>query len=164
MGKYAEITIKETTKELLDILKKQTNDRNINRINCLIHLKEKKFRTRQELSNHIGCHIRTMERWLKDYKSNGLEQMLYSGTRNSLPTVITLEVQQGLKDVVCDQDKGFASYVQAKDWVVKEYSIELNYNTIRQHLIKYHKTKIKSPRKSHVKKDKEAASAFLKTA
>ncbi|MDA8693113.1 hypothetical protein N9L92_03555, partial [Saprospiraceae bacterium] len=162
-GKYAEINVKETTTELLDILKKQTIERNKIRVKCLIYLKKKKYRTQRELSDHIGYNIRTMERWLKEYKTGGIEQMLYSGTRNSSPTLIPLEVQQGLKEVVLDKDKGFASYVQAQEWVAQKYSIELNYNTIRQHLIKYYKTKIKSPRKSHVKKDKEAASAFLKT-
>jgi len=163
MGKQLNITIKETKKELLKELKTQTIDRNKTRINCLIHLKESKFKTRQELSDYLGCHLRTMERWITKYRLGGIKEMLYYASRQSSPSLIPKEVQQGLKQMVFNADKGFSSYVQAQEWVKQEYSVKLQYNTIRQHLIKYHKTKIKSPRKSHIKKDKQAEETFLKT-
>ena len=163
MGKYATISLSETLVELKSLLKSQTNSKNITRVNCLIHLKNSKFKTRQELSDYLGCDKRTMERWLAKYKEGGLANMLYKPTRNSTPHVIPVNVQQDLKQRVEDAEKGFSSYVQAQQWVNQKYGLDLKYNTVRQHLINYHKTKIKSPRKSHVKKDIEASEAFLKT-
>jgi len=163
MGIQSKIVIKESIEELQYLLKKEKNVRNLKRLNCLIFLKANKFERRQELSDYLGCHLRTIERWLSNYHSLGLQGIFYSESRNSSPSSIPSEVQLGLAQQVDNPEKGFASYVQAQQWVSDTYSIELKYNTVRQHLIKYHKTKIKTPRKSHVKKDEQAIEVFLKT-
>jgi len=62
-----------------------------------------------------------------------------------------------------NSELGFSSYVEAQKWVAIEHKVHLKYNTIREHLIRRYKTKIKSARKSHVKKDIKAVEAFLKT-
>jgi len=163
MGKQSKIIIKETIEELQILLKKEKNIRNVKRLNCLLFIKESKFLTRQELSDYLGHHLRTIERWLNRYQSGGIQGLFYPESRNSAPTAIPIEVQKGLAEQVADCDKGFASYVQAQQWISDTYSVDIEYNTVRQHLIKYHRTKIKSPRKSHIKKDEQAVEAFLKT-
>ena len=75
---------------------------------------------------------------------------------------ISLEVHQGLEARLNTADKGFLSYVSAQQWVKKEYAIELSYNTLRAYMIDFFGTKIKRPRKSHVKKSEEATADFLK--
>jgi len=90
--------------------------------------------------------------------------MLLPNKRNRKPYVIPEEVDQALAKRVKDSNGGFSSYKEAQQWVNSEYGLDLKYNTIREHLIRYYKTKIKTPRKSHVKKDDQAVDAFLKTA
>ena len=40
--------------------------------------------------------------------------------------------------------------------------MNINYHTLRYHLIKHSEAKLKTPRKSHVKKDDRVIDAFLK--
>ena len=47
--------------------------------------------------------------------------------------------------------------------VLKNYSVEINYHTLRSFMIVNFGTKLKQPRKSHYKKDEEAFEAFKKT-
>jgi transposase len=56
-----------------------------------------------------------------------------------------------------------AGLSNAQDWVKKEFGVEIKYQRIREYLIQHFRTKTKSPRKSHIKKDKQAEEAFLKT-
>ncbi|OEK07404.1 hypothetical protein A8C32_18395 [Flavivirga aquatica] len=75
---------------------------------------------------------------------------------------ITEEVHDGLSERLNDQEQGFLSYVQAVQWVKETYGIEYKYNTLRDYMIDFFGTKIKQPRKSHIKKSQEAVTDFLK--
>ena len=163
MGKYAEFNIKESIEDLRGMLKKQTSGKNMLKLNCLIHIKDKRFKTRQELCNFLGLNKRTQERWVNRYKRGGLSSYLAPTIRNTTAYLIPKDVQEGLKECVYDSKVGFSSYVQAQQWVKEQYGLELKYNTIRQFLINKYKTKIKQPRKSHIKKEIGAEEAFLKT-
>lgn len=57
----------------------------------------------------------------------------------------------------------FLGYWDAQHWVNHTYGIEVKYHLLRHYLIQHFKTKLKSPRKSHYKKDVAAQEAFLKT-
>ena len=80
-----------------------------------------------------------------------------------LSKIITPIIHQGLEQKVNDPHNPFPGYWEAQDWVQQEYGIEIKYQRIREYMIQHFKTKIKSPRKSHIKKDKQAEEAFLKT-
>jgi hypothetical protein len=49
------------------------------------------------------------------------------------------------------------------DWIEKEFNKQVKYNTLLKYSIKNFGSKVKVARKSHVKKDEEAVSAFKKT-
>lgn len=163
MGKYAELTIQESIEDLTKLLKKQTKGKIILKLNCLIHIKRNSFKTRQDLCDFLGINKRTQERWINKYKHGGLANYLSPTTRNTTAYKIPENVREGLRKCVHDSDVGFSSYVQAQQWVKDQYGVELQYNTIRQFLINKFKTKIKQPRKSHIKKKIGAEEAFLKT-
>jgi len=163
MARISRLTIREDIKELQTVLKKQTMYKNVNRIQALIYIKENRFSTRLELSSHLGITKRCLENWLSSYRKGGINQMLISGKRNRTSNLISKEIHEALKKRVMNSNEGFSSYVEAKSWIASTYGLELKYNTVREHLIRHFKTKIKQPRKSHVKKDKQAVAAFLKT-
>ena len=129
----------------------------------MLFIKTNKFATRQELADYLGCHKRTMERWLAKYKSGGLEEMLIPDVLDRKSHIVTPEIHQGLYNRVHDEKQGFQSYVDAQQWVKEEFDVDMTYHWIRAYMIQHFKTKIKQPRKSHVKKDIEAGTAFLKT-
>ena len=163
MGKKAYLDITESIPELQKILVKQQSLKEEKRVRCLIEIKSAKFVTRQELADYLGVHIRTMERWINNYKSGGIVEMLQDKPKIKQSKIITPIIHQGLEQKVNDPHNPFLGYWDAQNWVKQEYGVEIKYQRIREYLIQHFKTKTKSPRKSHVKKDKQAEEAILKT-
>ena len=163
MGRISKLEINESANDLRRNLKLQKLNKNRDRIQSLIHLKENTFGSRELLSLHLGISLRTLERWINLYMKGGLATLLLPEKRNRKSYLIPDKVDAALAQKVNNREVGFASYVEAQQWVASKFGLELKYNTIREHLIRYYNTKIKSPRKSHVKKDEKAVEAFLKT-
>ena len=163
MGKKAYLEITESLSELKQLLSKQKSLRSEKRIKCLIHIKTQKFDTRQELADYLSVHIRTMERWLVNYKSGGVTSMLTDKPKNKGSKIISIEIHQGLEKRVNDPSNPFLGYWDAQQWIVEQYGIEVKYQRVREYLIQHFSTKLKVPRKSHYKKDDQAEKAFLKT-
>jgi len=58
------------------MIRKEWNSKNILRLQSLLHIKEKTFKTQSDLASHLGYHVRSMELWLKVYKEEGIEAVL----------------------------------------------------------------------------------------
>ncbi len=164
MGKTSKLIIKEGVQKLKNLLSRQSTLSGEKRIKCLIYIKEGKFRTRQELACYLGVHIRTMERWLNTYESDGIEVMAINKPKPKKSLFITEDIHNQLEERVNDSSNPFLGYWDAQKWIKEEYGIEIKYHTLRQYMIKHFKTKLKVPRKSHVNKDEQATEAFFKTA
>lgn len=163
MGKRAQLVIKESLAELKIYLTKQRTLKGEKRVKSLILIKTKKFDTRQDVSDYLGIHIRTLERWVTKYKTSGIDEMLYDKPKNKQSKIITPEIHTGLSERVNDPNNPFLGYWDAQNWVNETYAIDVKYQRIREYLQKHFKTKLKTPRKSHYKKDHQAEKAFLKT-
>ncbi len=133
------------------------------RVDCLLCIKTSKFKTRQELANYLSVHIRTQERWLVKYRLHGLDYLLADSSKVRKSKIITQEIHEGLAIKVNSSNAPFLGYWDAQQWVNNQYNVEIKYHWLRQYLIKHFNTKLKSPRKSHYKKDQQAVDAFLKT-
>ena len=154
---------KESVYTLQTMIRSESNSKNVLRLQSLIHIKEKRFSTRSALSRHLGYNIRTMELWLKEYRESGLQAMLIlANTKQVRKRLVSQEVKEGLSKRLHNPEQGFSSYVSACQWVEKEYGVTYNYHTLRQYMIDVFGTKLKQPRKSHIKKDPEAQADFLK--
>ena len=163
MSKPKEFTIKETVSLLETHRKQQTVFRIEKRLIWLIALKQKRFKTRQELANYLGVSTRSQERWAIKYQQGGIDGLLSDKARHIKSRILTKEIHQGLEKRVNTRDDPFLGYWDAVDWVNSQYGVSVSYHLLRYHLIKHFKTKLKSPRKSHYKKDDQAVTAFLKT-
>lgn len=163
MGKKAHLEVSETIEELKRLISKQVKQKNKDRIRSLLYIQTNKYTTRQELSDGLGYHKRTMERWLSKYKSGGMKAMLIPEVLERKSSVVTPQIHRALSERVHDPLNGFSSYVQAQVWVGKEFGVRIKYHWLRQYMINKFKTKIKQPRKSHTKKDEQVKEAFLKT-
>lgn len=163
MGKKVQLQIGESIDYLKKLLVKQKTLKGEKRIKCLLNLKSGKFDTRQELADYLGVHIRTLERWVTNYRGGGVEEMLLDKPKNKQSKIITAAIHEGLKQRVNDSHNPFLGYWDAQNWVQQEFGVEVKYQRIREYLIQHFKTKLKTPRKSHYKKDEEAETAFLKT-
>ncbi len=163
MGKKAFLDIKESILELKKLLSKQHTLKREKRLKSLLLIKTGKFETRQQVADGVSVHIRTLERWLRNYKEGGVDQMLSDKPKNKTSKIITAEIHNGLSQRVNDSHNPFLGYWDAQNWVKQQYGVDVKYHRIRQYLIQHFKTKLKTPRKSHYKKDDQAEKAFLKT-
>jgi len=163
MPKQSTLEIKESLEELSSLLRQQSHPKNVLRIQSLIYIKEGRFNKRTELAAQLGYSVRSMEMWLKQYKDQGLEFMLIPKKEKQQRTRrVTIEIHQGLSQRLKDSEKGFISYVSAQKWVEQTYNKSISYATLRNYMIDFFGTKIKQPRKSHIKKSPEAIADFLK--
>ncbi len=163
MGKRYEIHIKESLEELHSLRKKAKSHRLKTRLQCLILTKENKFKTREDLAEHIGIGVSSLYRWTKTYSDLGIESMLKISTGGNQRKVVTANVHQGLEKKLHDSTNPLLGYWDAVIWVRNEYKVDLKYQTLRSYMIRHWGTKLKSPRKSHYKKDEQAIEAFKKT-
>jgi len=163
MGKKATLSIKEDIVDLKKLKAKQKSVKGEKQILALIHIKSGKFETRVELADSLGVHIRTLERWIKQYTQDGLGEMVTDKPRPKPSKIITKEIHDGIEKRVKSPNDPFLGYWEAKQWVLEEYGVEVKYNSLRMYMIKKFGTKVKRPRKAHVKKVKGAEEAFLKT-
>ena len=163
MGKKAQLDIKESISELKKLLIKQKTIKGEKRLKCLIEIKSNRFETRQNLADYLLVHIRTLERWVNDYRHGGATEMLSDKPKNKQSKIISPEIHKGLEQRVNDPHNPFLGYWDAQNWVKQEYGVDVKYQRIREYLKQHFRTKLKTPRKSHYKKDEEAEKAFLKT-
>ena len=164
MPKYVDIEVKESLSELKSLRKREKNHRKKTRIQSLILTKEKRFKRRKDLASHLGIGIASLDRWTKVYKESGLTEMLKissGGLRRHSPLEM---IHNELKAKLRDSSDPLRGYWDAVLWVKDNFGIEVEYNTLRTYLIRNFETKLKSPRKSHYKKDEQAIEAFKKTA
>ncbi|WP_010183075.1 COG3415 family protein [Aquimarina agarilytica] len=163
MPKSSTLIVKESLPELQSLLRKQDNPKNILRLQSLIHIKEARFKRRSELASHLGYNIRSMELWLKDYRDKGLAGLLIPVKEKQKRTRhVNKEIHEELEKRLNDPRLGFSSYVEALQWVNNTFETSIQYATLRNYMIEFFGTKIKQPRKSHIKKSEEAKADFLK--
>ncbi len=164
MPKYLYIDIKEGLNELKSFRNQEKNHRKKTRIQSLILTKEKKFKRRIDLAAHLGIGIASLNRWTKVYKESGLTAMLEISSgglrKHSEIEVIHNELEVKLND----SSDPLLGYWDAVLWVRDNFGVDVKYNTLRTYLIRNFKTKLKSPRKSHYKKDEQAIEVFKKIA
>ncbi len=163
MGKYVKIEVTESIDELIILQKKTKNYRQKIRIKSLILTKKDKFKTREELADHLDVGTSSLYRWTKTYLESGIESMLKISNGGKRRQVVSKLIHQGLEKKLNDSSAPLLGYWDAVNWVKAEFNIDLKYQTLRSYMIKNFGTKLKSPRKSHYKKDEQAIIAFKKT-
>jgi transposase len=163
MGKVFKITIKESFSALKTAHRKEKSQKKKLRILSLILTKEARFLRRVDLAKFLGVNITTLNKWTNKYRGSGLEGMLElkSGgkRRETVPESIHKEIEYKLNDSTTP----LQGYNDAVSWIKQEFGYDLKYHTVRAFMIRNFGTKLKTPRKSHYKKDEVAFATFKKT-
>ena len=79
------------------------------------------------------------------------------------PSTFTPEEHLRIEQKLRDPKNGLAGYVELQQWIEKEFKKEVKYNTVLKYAMRHFGSSVKVARKSHVKKDEEAATSFKKT-
>jgi len=163
MSRKSTIIIKESEEQLKSLCNKEDNYRIRQRLKCLIYTKNSKFKGQLELSNHLGVDYATVKRWLKQYREEGIVSLASIKTGGNRKSIINNTIHESLSEKLNSPSEPLLGYWDAVLWVKEKHGIDVKYNTLRTYLIRHFKTKLKSPRKSHYKKDEQAIIAFKKT-
>ncbi len=163
MGRTVSFEVKESILELKKLQKQQPNLKSERRITCLVLVKSKKFSKQELIADYLGVGRQCVVDWLSLYRKFGIEGILLSPTRKKPSLIITPEIHKGLSIKVKDARNPLLGYRDAQQWVEENFSVKVTYHLLRKYMIKNFNTKLKSPRKSHIKKDEHAVANFLKT-
>jgi transposase len=163
MGKVFEITIKEDLKELKTLHRKEKSSKKKLRIMSLILTLEGKFITREELAQFIGVNSKTLYKWTDKYKEGGLSELLKISGGGKRRETVPGSIHKAIGDKLNDSNAPLQGYNDAVLWIKQEFGYELKYHTVRAFMIRNFGTKLKTPRKSHYKKDEVAFASFKKT-
>lgn len=162
MAYRKEFELKETIDHLEYLRKKASNQRIKTRLLFLILKDDPRFVTRADLGNYLGVSLWTMSRWRNTYISEGIEHYISSSQGGKRREVISVDIHKGLSDKLHDSKAPLLGYNHAVEWVKEQYGITLKYNTLRTYMKRHFGTKLKTPRKSHYKKDQQAIEVFKK--
>ena len=155
------IKIKESEKQLVQLLRQEKESLAKERIQILYWLKTGQAETVNNLATLIGRHRTTVSRWLRDYRLNGIDNLVKigksSGRKNKLEGEIIYQIERELKE-----PEGFKSYSEIVRWLNAVHDQEVSYTVVYK-LVHYKlKAKLKVPRPVHIKQQKGAVESLKK--
>jgi len=154
--------ITEQPTELKQIQNQQKNITKFKKVQALYLLKTGQVNRVSNLSDCLGVHRVTVQRWLKTYREEGLMNLLAVKPRSGRPRKMTSSAIAALQKRLQDQNRGFKSYGEIQRWLENNHQIQVNYHTL-YHWVRYQlKAKLKVPRKSAANKDEEQQQKFKK--
>ena len=147
--------ITESVELLERLVKKEVNMQRKVRLKLLYLIKTDRVKSQKAAADELSVHRNSIGNWLQAYRSGGFKDMLFIGAaggppeQRSLPEAVYNELEERLKD-----PEGFISYQEIHEWVTTERHVDIKYGTLYD--IVRHKlcAKLKSAKKSHIKKDR----------
>jgi transposase len=162
MARKIVLEIRETVEELKKRLQKAKIISSRERLRMLLELKTQKVKTRKELGRILGRDEATITRWLKKYREGGLLKLLEVKKAPGKKKKISELAQKKLREKLTNES-GVSSYGEIQKWLAEELGIKAAYHTVYKTVRYQLQAKLKKPRPSHPKKDKEKEKAFKKT-
>lgn len=159
------IQVKESISELKKLLKSVPR-LIFPRIRMLLEIKKYESSggiSKRILADSIGVNHNSIQTWRTLYLKGGIEQLIKYTKNEGRPTILTNEEHEAIKSKLNDSKNGLRGYVELLDWVERTFKKEIKYNTLLKYTNREFGASVKVARKSHVKKDPEAVSAFKKT-
>jgi len=143
--------IKETADEIRGMLKNEPQVKRQNRLQALYLIVTKQAKSRKKISEMLGFNRNTISEWFRLYEEKGLEKMLEiyrpSGAQAKISEAAVAEIKE-----ILATEKGFRTYKEIHQMVVKDHRIEVGYAAVHK-LVRYKlEAKAKSPRPSNPKK------------
>ena len=143
--------IKETEEEIREMLKNEPQVKRQNRLQALFLIVTNQAKSRYSVSKLLGFNRNTISDWFRLYEEGGLDKLLDIYHPPGAPAKITEDVVAHIKEILATE-KGFRTYKDIHQMVVKTHQIEVGYSAVHN-LVRYKlKAKAKSPRPSNPKK------------
>jgi transposase len=162
MARRLVLEIQETAAYLEKSLKQSKKGSHKERLQLLWWLKTGQVRQHQELSERLGRSPATITRWLKQYRTGGLANLLTVKTAPGAERKIQGEALEKLKQRL-QSSEGFTSYRAIVEWLEQECGLKLKYNTVGRFVREQLKAKLKVPRPESAKQREGAVAQYKKT-
>lgn len=161
MSGVVKIDITESSEFLKTLLTQQKTARGKERVQALYLLRTKQVETVQQLAIVLGRNRVTVQRWLSQYRTGGLKELLAidkpKGRPRSIPEWAITALKKELKD-----PEGFESYGEVQTWLQAVLGIKANYHVVHN-LVRYKlKAKLKVARPRSNEQDPQAIENFKK--
>ena len=161
MSRVLKIEISETVDELRELLGSTKNQNTKERIQTLYWLKSGQVKSENAIANLTGKHRTTISRWLRSYRTGGIEALLTKRKSTGRTRKLNSQIEESLKQELQDE-QGFSSYKEIQTWLQVVHDLEMSYTGVHQ-LVRYRlKAKLKVPRPVHIKQEEGAAENFKK--
>jgi len=162
MAGVTHIDIKESAEELEVYVRQEKNDRIKERVQALYLIKVQQMNI-GAIAKTLGKHRSTVQRWLADYRSGGLDTLVEFGTSTGRTKIIPNWAVESLKKQLDPPDGRFQRYTQIQHWLDTVLGVQAEYATVH-YLTRYRlKAKLKVPRPCNIKQDEQKLEAFKKT-
>lgn len=157
-------SIKESLEDLRKMVKKAPSNLIANRLKLLIECKkrEKEGVSKEELKRLTGFCGESVTQWRRMYIEGGIEKLISHNRKPNHKPLLTKPEQDALEGKLSDPENPCIGYVELLDWLEKQTGKRLKYSTLYAFARRRYHTKLKKARKSHVKKDAQAAEDFKK--
>jgi transposase len=153
--------IKETAEEIRQRIKSEPQVKRQNRLRALYLIVTKQAKSRRQVSRMLGFNRNTISDWFSLYEEQGLEKMLEIHKSKGAKAKISEAALDEIKEVLATE-KGFRTYKEIHQLVVKKHKIAVGYSAVHG-LVRYKlKAKAKSPRPSNPKKTKRRSKNLRK--
>ncbi|PZU97877.1 MAG: helix-turn-helix domain-containing protein [Pseudanabaena sp.] len=145
MSGVYKLEITESEEELKELLDKQKTASDKERVQVLYLLKSKQAGTVRAAATQIGRNRTTVQEWLKGYREGGITGILTHKPRAGRKPKIPYWAQQAL-DKQLQQEDGFNSYGEIRQWLQDKLGIESTYKNV--HDLVHYRLKA-SPKSAH---------------
>lgn len=130
MAGVCKLNIQETAEELKKLLTRQKKAGSFQKIQALYLLKIGQVKTVKELAVTLGVNRITVQRWLREYRAEGISGLLQAKQGGGRKPVIPPEVRAKLQKQLDEPDNGFRTYGDIQKWLQDEYNLNVSYKAV----------------------------------
>lgn len=158
------IIIKESISELRAHLRK-SGELIGKRLRVLIEIKrhEESGISKRALSKLTGANHNSIDKWRKMYLAGGISAILTHDRKGHSRSLFSALEHKQLSNLLKNPKNGIVGYTELLVWVKRNLGKVVSYQSLRNYCKKHFDTKIKTARKSHIKKDEVAVENLKKT-
>lgn len=119
--------------------------------------------SKREVADQIGVNHNSIQTWRTIYIKGGINAVISHSKKGFKPSKINKAQEKALGQKLNDPFNGISGFKELLDWFNKTFNTNIHYKTFYGHVVRKYEAKIKTARKSHIKKDPAAVEAFKKT-
>jgi transposase len=160
ISRNVKIDIVESLEVLEGLYKSMKNSKLKERLHALYLLKANKVSTISDLEDVLLRDRSTISLWFRKYREGGLSKYLELEKIPGRPFSIPEEIKEKLIEILSDPVKGFHSYKEAREWLKKEFNLDMPYSTLYNYIKYKLKAKLKIQRPFNIKRDEVAVEEF----